>query len=49
MSHVYAGMYEECESWSVNDTFLVIPCADPEGGGTGGPDHPEKSQKCRVS
>ena len=24
-------------------------CADPEGGGAGGPDPPEKLQKCRVS
>ena len=33
----------------MNDTLLVIPCADPEGGGGGVADHPEKSQKCKVS
>ena len=40
---------------SINDfssklyILVEMPCADPEGGGAGGPGHPEKSQKYRVS
>ena len=30
-------------------TVFRCPWVDSEGGGTGGPDHPEKSQKYRVS
>ena len=29
------GCMNSVMSWYVNDTFLVIPCADPEGGDRG--------------